>query len=73
MIYYQEEDLRSLKLIVEAAQKPYLSVNEGMQLYCLGRNTTIRLAKESGAIRKIGTKILINVKVFNEYIESMYS
>lgn len=39
----------------------------------LGITTVKRLAKEAGAVRKIGKSYRINRKVFFEYIELMYS
>lgn len=72
MIMYEQLDIKKLQIIVEAAQKPYISISEAACLYSLGMNTVTRLIKESGAERKIGKRVLVNVKVFNEYIETMY-
>ena len=71
MIEYENAEIKKLQILVEASQKPYLSLNEAQALYCLGRNKIIDLAKEAGAIRKIGTRTLVNAKVLNEYIESL--
>lgn len=71
MIEYENPEIKKLQILVEAAQKPYVSLDEAQMLYSLGRNTVIYLSREAGAIRKIGKRTLINVKVLNEYIESL--
>ena len=43
---YQGIDVEKLRIIVEAAQKPYISMAEGRVLYSLGRHSFEKLAKE---------------------------
>ena len=66
-------DVEKLKLIVEAAQKPYISMQEGMLLYSVGRHTFEKLMVDSGARRKIGSRVIVNVKILNQYIEDMFA
>ncbi len=65
-------EIEALEIMVEAAQKPYISYEEGMKLYSLGRNNFIEIARESGAVRKVRGRCLVNVKVLNDYIETMF-
>lgn len=69
---YQGIDVERLRIIVEAAQKPYISMAEGRLLYSLGRHSFEKLEKDSGARREIGGRILVNVKVLNRFIEDMF-
>ena len=65
-------DVEKLRIVVEAAQKRYISIAEGRMLYSLGVHTFEKLAKDSGARRVIGGRVLVNVQVLNEYIEAMF-
>jgi len=69
---YKGIDVEKLRIIVEAAQKPYISMAEGRLLYSLGRHSFEKLAKDSGARREVGGRILVNVKVLNRFIEDMF-
>ena len=65
-------DVEKLRIVVEAAQKRYISIAEGRMLYSLGVHTFEKLAKDSGARRVSGGRVLVNVQVLNEYIEAMF-
>lgn len=69
---YEGVNLEKLKIMVEAAQKKYITCKEGCLLYSLGRNTFVDLGARAGARRKIGAKVIYNVEKINEYIETMY-
>ncbi len=66
-------EIEALELLVKASQKPYVSYDEGMKLYSLGRNSFINIANEAGAVRKVRGRCLVNVKILNDYIETMFS
>lgn len=70
---YKEVDLEKLRIVVEAAQKRYISMAEGRMLYSLGRHSFDKLVKDSGARRDMGVRILVNVQVLNQYIEDMFA
>ena len=69
---YKGIDLEKLRIVVEAAQKRYISMAEGRMLYPMGRHSFDKLVKDSGARRDMGGRVLVNVQVLNEYIESMF-
>jgi len=69
---YDEINLQKLQIMVEAAQKKYVTAKEGMLLFSVGRNLFLELGKKAGAKRKIGTKNIYNVEKINEYIEREY-
>lgn len=69
---YTKIDVEKLQILVEAAQKRYVSVAEGQLLYSLGRHSFAKLANDSGARRDIGGRVLVNVQVLNQYIEDMF-
>ena len=70
---YKGIDLEKLCIVVEAAQKRYISMAEGRMLYSLGRHSFDKLVKDSGARRDMGGRILVNVQVLNQYIEDMFA
>ncbi len=49
------------------------TVKEGAALYGMGIHGFDKLAKDAGAKRKIGTKVLINTQKLDGYIETMFS
>lgn len=69
----REFSIESLELMIKCSQKPYISYEEGITLYSVGRNTFIKMAQEAKAVRKIGGRAIVNVQKLNEYIEDMYS
>ena len=73
LINFETEKLERLQLLVEAAQKSYISLDEGTYLYSMSRNRFRDLANEAKAVRNIGRRVLVNVKVLNQYIEDNYS
>ena len=70
---YKGIDLEKLRIVVEAAQKRYISMAEGRMLYSLGKHSFDKLVKDSGARRDMGVRILVNVQVLNQYIEDMFA
>lgn len=66
------DDIEALRYLVEAAQKPYVSIDEGRLLYSMGIHAFADLAKDAKATRRIGRRVLVNVKVLNKYIETMF-
>ena len=66
------DNIEALRYLVEAAQKPYVSIDEGRLLYSMGAHSFADLAKDAKATRRIGHRVLVNVKVLNKYIETMF-
>lgn len=66
------DNIEALRYVVEAAQKPYISIDEGRLLYSMGIHAFADLAKDAKATRRIGRRVLVNVKVLNKYIETMF-
>lgn len=63
-----------IEMIACASQKKYVAVREGSRLYSMGTELFVKLAVESGALRRIGNKkILVNTSILNDYIETMFS
>ena len=60
-------DLEALEIMANAACK------EGAMLYSLGLHLFSDLAKDAGAKRRIGSRILVNVEVLDKYIEDMFA
>lgn len=52
------------------ASAKYLRLQGAMDIYDLGYDQIIDLAKEAGAYRKMKKSVLINKEVLNRYIEA---
>ncbi len=66
--------VEKIEMIACAAQKKYVAVKEGSRLYSMGTELFVKLAEESGALRRVGDKrILVNTSILNDYIETMFS
>ena len=48
----------------------YIRYKDAIEMYGLSQRTLDKLVKESGAYRKVGKAVLINVVAFDNYIES---
>ena len=49
--------------------KKYVNATEGSIIYSLGKTRFMALAKEAGAIYKVGASALVNTEVFEQYLE----
>ena len=54
----------------ETVRKKFIRYNEGAELYSMCKNTFIKLAAEAGAVYKVNRISLVNVEVFEEYLEN---
>lgn len=50
--------------------KKFVRYKDGAELYSLGIQNFMKLAKEAKAVRKIHGTVLVNVMVLDEYIDS---
>lgn len=50
-------------------QKKFVNASEGQAIYGIGRTRFMALAKEAGAIYKVGNSALVNTEVFELYLE----
>ena len=66
-------DLEALEIMAKAACKRYVGIKEGSMLYSMGMHKFSEIAEEAGAKRRIGSRILINVAVLDQYIEDNFS
>ena len=49
--------------------KKYVNAVEGAAIYGLGKTRIMTLAKEAGAVYKVGNSALINTEIFESYLE----
>ena len=60
------------KLKVPISENPYLVPDElGAGRYCIGIASFRKLASEAGAVVKIGSRRLNNLKLLDEYVDSI--
>jgi len=53
---------------LEFAQHDFITYRMGREYYGLGEKTMIRMAWASGAVYKVGKKVLIKREIFEEYL-----
>ena len=51
-------------------EKIFVRYDEGAKRYSMCRNSFMRLAADAGAVYKINKISLVNIKIFEEYLES---
>jgi len=49
--------------------KKFVNASEGEVIYGIGHSTFMRLAEEADAIYKVGNSALVNMAVFEKYLE----
>lgn len=69
---FKRGSIEALKIKIENGQKQYIRYNDGAELYSMGLHTFRDLAIEAGATRKMQGVVLVNVRIINDYIETMY-
>ena len=69
---FKRGSIEALKIKIENGQKQYIRYNEGAELYSMGLHTFRDLAIEAGATRKMQGVVRVNVRIINDYIETMY-
>lgn len=55
---------------LEFASRDFITYKMGREYYGLGEKPMIRMAWESGAVFKIGKKVLIKREIFEEYLRN---
>ena len=54
----------------ELGKKKFVRYQEGAELYSMGLHTFEELAREAGAIYKIRRVVLVNLEIFEEYLDT---
>lgn len=52
------------------SNKKFVRYKDGAELYSLGIQNFMKIAKEAGAVRKIRGTVLVNTEKLDEYIDS---
>ena len=52
------------------SNKKFVRYKDGAELYSLGIQNFMKIAKEAGAVRKIRGTVLLNTEKLDEYIDS---
>ena len=55
-----------------SVMKKFVNASEGAIIYSLGKTHLMVLAKEAGAIYKVGASALINTEIFEKYLEKFH-
>lgn len=56
--------------MVKSGKKKFVRYQEGAELYSMGLHTFEELAREAGAIYKIRRVVLVNLEIFEEYLDT---
>ena len=67
---FARTEVRELEPMVKAGKKKFVRYQEGAELYSMGLHTFVELAKEAGAIYKIRRVVLVNLEIFEEYLDT---
>ena len=59
-----------VKELEQSGKKRFVRYQEGAELYSMGLHTFEQLAKEAGAIYKIRRVVLVNLDIFDEYLDT---
>lgn len=51
-------------------KKRLVRYKEGAEMYCMGMNKFQTLAKDAGAILKIDRMVLVDLDIFDQYLET---
>ena len=68
---FARTEVRELEPMVKAGKKKFVRYQEGAELYSMGLHTFEELAKEAGAIYKIRRVVLVNLEIFEEYLDTL--
>ena len=62
-----DNDVRDM---VKSGKKRFVRYQESEELYSVGLHTFEQIAKEAGAIYKIRRLVLVNLDIFDEYLDT---
>ena len=57
---------------IEMLKRDFITYYQGADYYGLGLKEFTRMAREAGAVYKIGKKVLIRRSIFEEYLRQLY-
>lgn len=57
---------------IEMLKRDFITYYQGADYYGLGLKVFTRMAREAGAVYKIGKKVLIRRSIFEEYLCQLY-
>ena len=67
---FARTEVKELEPMVKSGKKRFVRYQEGAELYSMGLHTFEQLAKEAGAIYKIRRVVLVNLDIFDEYLDT---
>lgn len=67
---YTRNEIKDLEPMVKSGEKRFVHYQEGAELYSMGLHTFEQIAKEAGAIYKIRRLVLVNLDIFDEYLDT---
>ena len=68
---FARTEVKELEPMVKSGKKRFVRYQEGAELYSMGLHTFEQLAKEAGAIYKIRRVVLVNLDIFDEYLDTL--
>ena len=67
---YTRNEIKELEPMVKSGEKRFVHYQEGAELYSMGLHTFEQIAKEAGAIYEIRRLVLVNLDIFDEYLDT---
>ncbi len=68
----RKKSLEELQELVRGRGKKFVSLDEGAELYSIGKNSFRKLAQDAGAIYKVNRRVLVNTEIFDEFMEMFH-
>ena len=67
---YTRNEIKELEPMVKSGKKRFVRYQEGAELYSMELHTFEQIAKEAGAIYKIRRLVLVNLDIFDAYLDA---
>lgn len=64
------EEIQKRETWNEREPKVFVRYDEGVAMYSMSRNSFIKIATDAHAIYKINRMVLVNTKIFEQYLET---
>lgn len=65
-----QEEIQKRENQNERGPKVFVRYDEGAAMYSMSRNSFIKIATDAHAIYKINRMVLVNTKIFEQYLET---
>ena len=69
---YDMEHTKAYKEYKKNGNEKFVRYSEGAEMYHMGLSKFMQMAKDAKAVYKLGQLVLVNLKIFDEYLETFH-